>query len=64
MLYKKVTQLIIYIKNTLINCLSDNKLDLYCINKKSNKDSIPVKNTMIDCLYNLFIITPLLKVFY
>lgn len=58
MLYKKVTQLIIYIKNTLINCLSDNKLDLYSRNKKRTKDNTPLKNIIIELLYNLFIMLP------
>lgn len=58
MLYKKVTQLIIYIKNILINCLSDNKSDLYCINKKRISEITPLIPTMIEFVYNLFIINP------
>ena len=58
MLYKKVVQLIIYIKNTLINSLSDNRLDLYSSNKKRISEITPLIPTMIKLLYNLFIMLP------
>lgn len=58
MLYKKVTHEIIYIKNTPINCLSDNRSDLYSSNKKRISENAPLIPTIIEFVYNLFIMLP------